>query len=444
VAVETYVRSVVLAFFALRLLVEGGLLVLHLRRSEAIGPRIPAPLEGRVAPETAARSHAYGRARGRLALVAMAWDAAVAVALLYSGALPWLLARVSAVVGSGGWGFVAFLSGLSAATWAASLPLSLYATFVVEARFGFNRATALTWIVDRAKGIALAVAIGVPVLWGAWLLMTSTGALWWAWLWAFLAAVQILLLWLYPAVLAPLFNRFSPLPEGALRDRLEALARATGFRSRGLFVMDASRRSSHSNAYFAGLVRPRIVLFDTLVSSMTVEETAAVLAHEIGHFQLRHVTKRLLAGLASSLAGLWILSRLVEWPAFFGAFGFPGPSPGAAIAIVSLAGGAFTFAFTPLSTFLSRRHEYAADRYAAVHSGGPAALASALVKLNGENLSHLDPHPWYSAWYYGHPTLLERLDALEAGAATGAGRDAAARSAASQTAAAAETGSSAR
>jgi STE24 endopeptidase len=442
VIVEARIRIAVLAFFALRLLVEGGLLALNLRRARATGTRVPAPLAGRVSPETAARSLAYTLARGRLALVAMAWDAAVTLALLFSGALPWLDTRLASTGWTGGWRFVLFLAGLSVATWIAALPVSLHATFVVEARFGFNRATLATWLGDRAKGIGLSVALGVPILWGAWFLMTASGALWWLWLWAFLAALQIVLLWLYPSVLAPIFNRFSALPPGELRTRLESLCEATGFRSRGLFVMDASRRSSHSNAYFAGIVRPRIVLFDTLVSSMTVDESTAVLAHEIGHFQLRHVAKRLLWGLASSLAGLWILSLLVRWPAFFRAFGFPAPSWGPAVAIVLLAGGAFTFLATPLATFVSRRHEYAADRYAALHTGSPEPLGRALVRLNGENLANLHPHPWYSAWYHGHPTLLERLRALGTGpgAATEAGRQAAARRAASQTAAAAETG----
>jgi len=419
--VENTVGIAVLSFFALRLLIEGGLLVLNLRHAEAAGPRIPAPLAGRVSPETAGRSFAYTRARGRLALAGMAWDAVVSLALLFSGALPWIDARLAASGMSGGSRFVAFLLGLSAATSLASMPLSIYGTFVVEARFGFNRITVRTWVVDRLKSIALSLALGVPVLWGAWFFMTASGALWWLWLWTFLAAVQVVLLWLYPAVLAPIFNRFSPLPPGDLRDRLEALSRTTGFRSGGLFVMDASRRSSHSNAYFAGLVRPRIVLFDTLVSSMTVDEVAAVLAHEVGHFQLRHVAKRLGAGLASSLLGLWFLSLLAGWPAFYGAFGFESPSWGAAVAIVSLAGGAFTFLATPLFTFLSRRHEYAADRYSVVHAAVPEAMKSALVKLNGENLANLNPHPWFSAWYHGHPTLLERLRAIDRGEGAGEG-----------------------
>ena len=414
---ENLVRDAVLAFFLLRLAVEGGLVWLNLRHGAAAGPRVPEPLAGRVAPEVAERSWAYARSRGRIALVAMAWDAAVGLALLFSGALPALDASLARAGLAGGWRFVAFLVGVGAASALAALPLSAWATFVVEARFGFNRTTPATWLLDRAKGAALSLAIAVPVLWGAWLLMARTGSLWWLWVWGLLAAVQLVLLWLYPAVLAPIFNRFTPLPEGALRDRLTALARETGFRSGGIYVMDASRRSGHSNAYFAGIFRPRIVLFDTLVSSMSVDEAAAVLAHEVGHYRLHHVAWRLTAGLVSSLAGLFVLSLLVRWPPLFHAFGFDAPAWGPAVAIASLAGGAFTFLATPVASRFSRRHEFAADRYAVRHGGSPAALKDALVKLNGENLSNLQPHPWYAAWYASHPLLLERLAAIDRGTA---------------------------
>jgi STE24 endopeptidase len=191
------------------------------------------------------------------------------------------------------------------------------------------------------------------------------------------------------------------------------MARGAGFATRGLYVMDASRRSGHSNAYFTGFFRPRIVLFDTLVEQMTVDETAAVLAHEIGHYQARHVHRRLALGLAVQLASLWVLSVLVRWPPLFAAFGFAAPTLEAAVALASLCGGAFTFFLAPLSSLVSRRHEYEADRRSVAIARAPQALRSALVKLNGENLSNLHPHPWYSAWHYSHPTLLERLAALQ-------------------------------
>jgi len=409
------ILAVFLALFAVRLAVEASLLWLNLRHAASAGGSVPEALAGRVSPETALRSRDYTVAKGRLALVALLWDAAVTLALLFSGFLPWLDRALAGLGGASR--FVAFLVLLSLVAGVAGLPLSLYGTFALEARFGFNRTTWRTWIADQLKSSAVGLALGVPLLYATWLFMSATGGLWWLWLWAFLAAVQVLLAWAYPAIIAPMFNRFTPLGEGALRARLEELSRATGFRTRGLFVMDASRRSAHSNAYFMGIVRPRIVLFDTLVSSMSVDEAAAVLAHEIGHFRLRHVVKRLAAGLASSLAGLWVLSLVVRWPALFRAFGFEAPSWQAALALVAIGSGAFTFFLSPISAWVSRRHEYAADRYSVLHAGAPEALKAALVKLNGENLSNLHPHPWYSLWHYSHPTLLERLHAIEEAAA---------------------------
>jgi STE24 endopeptidase len=237
----------------------------------------------------------------------------------------------------------------------------------------------------------------------------------------FLSGVQLFMLWLYPAVIAPLFNRFAPLPDGALRERLEALAREAGFRNRGLYVMDASRRSGHSNAYFTGIFRPRIVLFDTLVERMSVDEAASVLAHEIGHYRARHVHRRLAIGLASTLGALLVLSWLVPWPPLHHAFGFAGPTLHGAVAMFALGGSAFVFWLQPLASRLSRRHEYEADRFAIRIARAPAALKSALLRLNGENLSNLHPHPWYSAWHYSHPVLVERLAAIDREAA-GAGR----------------------
>ena len=408
------VLAVFLAFFAAQLLVEGGLALANLRHVERAGDAIPPSLAGLLDTEAARRSRVYTVARGRFGLVQAAWGAAVTLGLLFSGVLPGLDAWLAARGLAGAHRFVAFLTALAVATALLDLPFSLYGTFSLEQRFGFNRTTPALWLKDRAKGILLAAALGIPLLYATWGFFALTGRAWWLWLFAFLAAVQIALVWLYPTVIAPLFNRFTPLPDGALRERLEAMARAAGFATRGLYVMDASRRSGHSNAYFTGFFRPRIVLFDTLVEQMTVDETAAVLAHEIGHYQARHVHRRLALGLAVQLASLWVLSLLVRWPPLFAAFGFPAPTLEAAVALASLCGGAFTFFLAPLSSLVSRRHEYEADRRSVAIARAPAALRSALVKLNRENLSNLHPHPWYSAWHYSHPTLLERLAALDA------------------------------
>jgi STE24 endopeptidase len=412
-----WVLPVFLLFFLLRYGVETTLAALNLRHVAAAGGAVPPPLEGRVSPETARRARDYALANGRFGLLAETWSAALTLAVLLSGVLPWLDRRIAGLGLSGAARFVAFLAVLSAAFAIAGLPFALWRTFVLEARFGFNRTTWRLWIADQAKGLALSLAIGLPLAWGTYAFMAGTGPLWWLWLFGFLTAVQVLMLWLYPALIAPLFNRFSPLPEGELRARLEALARDAGFRNRGLFVMDASRRSGHSNAYFTGILRPRIVLFDTLVERMSVDEAAAVLAHEIGHFRAHHVHQRLAIALVGSLLALWVLSLLVPWPPLFAAFGLDGPSYHAALALLALGGGAFTFFLAPLSSWFSRRNEYESDRYSVRIARAPEALKSALVKLNGENLSNLDPHPWYGRWHYSHPTLLERLAAIDALAA---------------------------
>jgi STE24 endopeptidase len=408
------VLPVFLAFFALQHAVEWTLALLNLRHTARLGAQVPTALAGRIDPATAERSRAYTLARGRLGLAASAAGAALTLALLLSGALPALDAGLAALGLAGAHRFAVFLALLAAAGALAGLPFSLYRTFALEARFGFNRTTPALWLRDRLKGLLLAVGLGLPLLYASHAFFARTGPAWWLWLFGLLAAVQLALAWLWPVLIAPLFNRFVPLPEGELRTRLEALCRDAGFRTRGLFVMDASRRSGHSNAFFAGLFRPRIVLFDTLVAKAGVDEAAAVLAHEIGHYRARHVQRGLAVGLAGQLLVLGALSWLATWPPLFRAFGFPSPSFHATLALASLGGGAFTFFLAPIASWISRRHEFQADRFAVRLPGLGPALASALSRLGEENLSNLAPHPWYAAWYYSHPTLARRLEAIAA------------------------------
>jgi len=406
------VRAAFLAFFVLQLAIEAGLLVLHLRKAGR-ERGVPPTLEGQVPAQTAERSRAYTLAKGRFALVSMAWSAAVTLVALFSGVLPWLDGALSGPGLGGANLFVAFLVVLGLASGLLGIPLSLYGTFVLEAGFGFNRMTPRLWLADQLKGLALSALIGIPVLYGSYALMRFTGPFWWLWLFGFLAGFQVAMLWAYPVLIMPLFNRFEPLPEGPLRERLMALSREAGFRNRGLFVMDASRRSSHSNALFAGLFRPRIILFDTLVQRMDVDEAASVLAHEIGHYRRHHVQRMLAVSLVGLLVILAVLSRLLPWPPLYAAFGFAAPSLHAALALLALGGGAFVFWLAPLASFFSRRHEYEADRYAVRLARAPAALKSALLRLSTDSLGNLHPHPWYSAWHYSHPVLVERLEAID-------------------------------
>jgi STE24 endopeptidase len=407
---------VFLVLFIAQLVLETGLLLVNLRHvAGATG--VPAVLAGHIDGATAERSRAYTLANGRFGLVEGIAGAALTLVVLFSGVLPWLDRALAARGLSGGHRFVAYLAVLSVASSVVTLPFRLYRTFVLEAAFGFNRTRLRTWLVDRAKSFAVEAVLGIPLLYAVYLFMRFTGSLWWIWLFAFLALFQLFLLWLYPVVIAPLFNRFEPLPGGELRDRLETLAREAGFRNRGLFVMDASRRSGHSNAYFVGLFRPRIVLFDTLVAQMSVDEAASVLAHEIGHYRAHHVHRRLAIGLGATLAGLFVLSRLVPWPPLHAAFGFPEPTLHGALALFALGGSPFVFWLQPIASRLSRKHEFEADRFAVRIARAPEALKSALVRLNRENLANLRPHPWYSAWHYSHPPLVERLAGVDREAA---------------------------
>ena len=411
------VRFLFLAFFFLQLAIEAGLLLVHLRKAGR-ERGVPPTLEGHVPAKTAERSREYTLAKGRLGLVNMALSSAVTLIALFSGILPWLDRALSALGLRGASLFVGYLVVLGLAAAALGIPLSIYETFVLEARFGFNRMTARLWMADQLRGLLLSAAIGIPVLYAAYALMRFSGPLWWVWLFAFLTAFQLAILWAYPVLIMPLFNRFEPLPEGPLRDRLLALSAQAGFRNRGLFVIDASKRSAHSNALFAGLFRPRIVLFDTLVQRMSVDEAASVLAHEIGHFRRRHVQRMLAMSLLTMLGILAALSRLLPWPPVYAAFGFAAPSLHAAVAILALAGGAFVFWLSPLASSFSRRHEYEADRYAVQLARAPGALKSALLRLSTDSLGNLHPHPWYSAWHYSHPVLVERLEAIDRAAAT--------------------------
>jgi STE24 endopeptidase len=298
-----------------------------------------------------------------------------------------------------------------------NLPLSLWRTFRLEARFGFNRTTPALYLADLAKGLALAVLLGGPLLLATLLLMERAGRWWWAWAWGLWLAVMFFMAWAWPAFIAPLFNKFSPLNDPQLKERIEALLTRCGFASKGVFVVDNSRRSSHGNAYFTGIGRhKRIVFFDTLLERLAHPEVEAVLAHELGHFRLKHVRKRLLLSIAMSFAGLALLGWLTRQGGFYTALGVPTPSTHAALLLFMLVLPAFTFFITPLSSLWSRRHEFEADDFA-TQNASAGELATALVKLHRDNASTLTPDPVYAAFYYSHPPPLARISRLRASAA---------------------------
>jgi STE24 endopeptidase len=292
------------------------------------------------------------------------------------------------------------------------LPLSLWRTFGVEARFGFNRTTVGLFVADLFKGLALGLLLGGPLVFVILFLMQRAGALWWLYAWIVWVGFTVLITWAWPTLIAPLFNKFTPLSDATLKQRAEALLERCGFSSRGVFVMDGSRRSVHGNAYFTGVGRSkRIVFFDTLLERLQVAEVEAVLAHELGHFRLHHVRWRLLLSLAFGLGGLALLGFLTQWPEFYRAFDIT-PSPHAALLLFVFVLPVFTYFTTPLGAWWSRKHEFEADEFAAQFADA-RQLADALVKLYRDNATTLTPDRLHSAFYDSHPPALVRISRLQ-------------------------------
>lgn len=407
--------AVLACFIALVLLDLGWglfLTALNYRRVRSRSGQVPEALGGLVSPEEAAKAASYSMAKMRLGLVEQPAVAALTLAAVCLGLFGLLDGLIGRAVAGEYWRGAAFLGAALAAEALLTSPFSLYSTFSLERRFGFNRTKLGTWLLDALKSALLTAALGLLLLRLLYAFIDGAGRLWWLWAAAAFSVLDVLLSMIFPTLIAPLFNKFKPLPEGSLSARIAGLTGRLGFRNGGVFVMDGSRRSSHSNAYFAGVGSTRrIVLFDTLIESMGEDEILAVLAHEIGHAKLRHVLKRTAASVALSFAAFFVLDLMMGWEALYAAFGFAGRSKHALLLILGLVSGPATFFLVPALSAWSRRHEHAADRFAA-RAVGPEPLSSALIRLNRENASNLWPHPLYSAWYYSHPTLVERLEAV--------------------------------
>jgi STE24 endopeptidase len=362
----------------------------------------------------------YTLAKSRFGQVVTVFDAVLLVGLLFSGVLPWIFGKFTAAFGTSIWAMATFLFVTGIALSVINLPFSWYAQFKLEDRFGFNTTTIMTWVLDRVKGFLLAVLLGFPLLVLVLKVIEWSGPKWWIWAAALVVMFQLLLILIAPALIMPLFNKFTPLPEGSgLRDRLFALAERTHFPTRSIEVMDGSKRSHHSNAFFTGFGRFRkIVLFDTLIAQLAEVEVESVLAHEIGHYKRRHVLKSLGVSIAGVFLGFAVVGWLARQHWFYEAFGFQyhtGFSAAnmlPAILLFALLAGTITFWFSPLVHLWSRRFEYEADAFARATMGNAQPLVQALRKLTGKNLSNLTPHPLYSGFYYSHPTLLERERAL--------------------------------
>jgi len=376
---------------------------------------VPPAFKDIIDEPTYAKSVNYTLAKDRLAQIETSLDAVLLLVVLFSGVLPWGYRLFTSWLGPSAWAIAAFLFTTGVVLALPGLPLQWHHQFRLEERFGFNTTMQRLWWLDRLKGLLLALALGFPLLVLVLKLVEWTGDGWWLWAWGALLGFQLLMLVLAPVLILPLFNKFTPLPEGRLRERLLNLAARTRFHARSIQVMDGSKRSRHSNAFFTGFGRFRkIVLFDTLIQQLAEPELEAVLAHEIGHFKQKHIQKTLLLSALGSLAGFYFISLLAKQEWFYRAFDFtPGPiAP--ALLLFGLLSGVVTFWFSPLAHWWSRRHEFQADAFSAQVMKQPQPLIGALRKLNEKNLSNLTPHPAYSRFYYSHPTLLERERVLQA------------------------------
>ncbi len=405
------------AIFVIALLSAAGIRVwLNLRQSAAVRnhrDHVPEAFASQIDLPAHQKAADYTLALARLSRWDLLLDLVVALVVTLGGGIDFidrLWARADLPLVAHGTAVV--LTTLLVIS-AVGLPLSMWRTFGIEARFGFNRMTFGLFAADLLKSLVLTLLLGAPLIFVILLLMERAGAWWWAYAWLVWVGFTVLVTWAWPTFIAPLFNKFSPLTDEQLKHRTEALLERCGFSSKGVFVMDGSRRSVHGNAYFTGVGRnKRIVFFDTLVERLQVSEIEAVLAHELGHFKLHHVRSRLLLSLGMGLAGLALLGLLARWPEFYSSLGVTNRAPHTALLLFMFVLPAFTFFFTPLGAWWSRKHEFEADEFASQYADA-RQLAEALVKLYRDNATTLTPDRLHSAFYDSHPPALVRISKLQ-------------------------------
>ncbi len=387
----------------------------HVRHIAAHRDAVPGEFAGRITPETHRKAADYTSARTRLGMTETVMSAVLLLAFTLGGGLEALSQAWAQLFLEGGYAHgIAFIASVVVIGGLVDLPFGIYRTFVIEARFGFNRMTPLLYFVDLVKQVLISVALGLPLVFCVLWLMARMGEAWWLYVWLTWVAYGLLYVAIYPTLIAPLFNRFTPLEDETLKAGIERLLAKCGFRAQGLYVMDSSRRSSHGNAYFAGFgSAKRIVLFDTLISRLAPREIEAVLAHELGHFSRHHVWKRMALLFGASLGFLWLLGYLIGQDWFYAALNAQARTTAMALVLFFMVAPVFAFLLQPLMSLYSRRHEYEADAYAAEHAAA-ADLVQALVKLYQDNAATLTPDPLHSAVYDSHPPAALRIARLQA------------------------------
>ncbi len=410
------VAAIILFLVFAKTIVALGLEVLNARHVKARAGSIPSAWQGLIDAATYERSTHYTLAKANVSLFGLVLESAVLLAILFSGVIGVSYNALANLWGYDVLGQTAWLVTAIVLVEVPSLPLEYYVHFHLEKRFGFNRMSGKLWLIDKAKELVLGLLIGLPIAALIIGLITWFGRGWW--LIAFLAvmAFQLVVAMLFPRVILPLFNKLTPLPDGELRDKIVEIASKTGFTMSAIDVMDGSKRSTHSNAFFAGLGRfRRIVLFDTLIEKASLEEIAAVLAHEIGHSKLNHITRSMVLSAITAMLGFAASAELLERPWLYEALDLPRKGVAPCLFAFTLLAGVITFWMGPVFHYVSRRFEYEADTFAKRAVGTGEYLIGALRKLAEQNLSNLVPHPWYSFFYYSHPTVEERLQNLRSG-----------------------------
>jgi STE24 endopeptidase len=405
-----------LTFLVLTMALRFWLASRQLRHVKAHRSAVPAEFAAKIPLEAHQKAADYTAAKTTFSLVNLLFSSCVLIGFTLLGGLQWLSTTILPLTGPGMSYQIALLVAFAAVSGLFDLPLDYYNQFVLEQRFGFNKMTLGLWLADMLKGVLVGALIGLPLVWVVLTLMDKTGPLWWFYAWLVWSGFQLLMMVLYPTVIAPLFNKFTPLADDSLKTRIEGLMQRVGFASKGLFVMDGSKRSAHGNAYFSGFgANKRIVFFDTLLARLAPQEIEAVLAHELGHFKLKHIVKRIAIMFLVSLGFLALLGFLKNQTWFYTGLGVE-PVLGAgndamALILFMLVLPVFTFVLSPLMSISSRKHEFEADAFAATHTDA-RDLVSALVKMYEDNASTLTPDPLHSAFYDSHPPASVRIKQL--------------------------------
>jgi STE24 endopeptidase len=402
-----------LSGYLLTLAVGYLLRYLNLRHLQQHGAEIPPGFEGVVDGALLAKTSAYTFEQSRVGLVETLLGNFCLLLFLFGGLLGLYDRGIVSFCGSGVMQGILFFLGLFLAEMVLTVPFSLYMTFRIENRYGFNNTTLRLWLSDQAKSAVIGMVLVAALIGGALAIVQYSPLFWWLWVWLFFAVVTLFLMYLSPTLIEPLFNKFEPLPVAGLEEEIRMMLDKAGLSVSRVLMVDASRRSRHSNAYFTGIGRvKRIVLCDTLLQQMSHDEILAVLAHEAGHWKKGHIWKRLAVMEACALVTLYAAFRLLSWGELPSLTGLSQASLPAQAMILAFIGTLVTFPLTPLGSWLSRRDEWQADRFACDLTASPEALATALIKLAGENLANLHPHPLYALFYYSHPPVVERVRRL--------------------------------